>query len=139
MRTFSSFFAVILLAFLAVGCDLSPLEPAWQLLTEDCDPPSWYGHEGVSSAEQCGSEITVRWGRATDLESPPVVYLVYVDTDPKLWNKDPILVDCDDSITFTVSDPSKDYYVGVRVRDSAFFPNTDYNRKVIKAEKIIYR
>jgi hypothetical protein len=135
MRTLRSFFTAVFLAFLAVGCSLSPLEPAWNLMFEDCDPPSWYGNEGVCSADQWGDKITVRWGSATDLESPPVVYLVYVDTDPKLWNKDPILVDCDNSCTFTVSDPSRDYYVGVRVRDSAFFPNSDYNRKVIKVEK----
>ncbi len=46
--------------------------------TTDVTPPVWTSSVGVTGAVAGDGQVTVSWGEATDADSPPVTYMLYV-------------------------------------------------------------
>ncbi len=93
----------------------------------DMSPPVWDDTVGVIGVTAGEGSVTVEWGTATDLESPPVEYLVYMDTDIDPWDVEPIVRETNDPYTFENLRYGDYYSFGVRCRDSAEIPNVDRN------------
>lgn len=98
----------------------------------DTNPPVWSGEIIEFVGTEPGS-IYVEWGIATDVESPPVTYLVYLDTVNPPWDATPV-----EKIPAQLNDyyynfsglAAGTYYVGVRAHDNADPPNIDQNNDV---------
>jgi len=100
----------------------------------DDDPPHWDTTIGVTALESDDASITVHWGTATDDETPPVSYLVYLDTDSNPWDQTPVILPNNNPYIFNGVDNKQKYYVGVRCQDSWYPPNIDSNT-VVKSIK----
>jgi hypothetical protein len=97
----------------------------------DDDPPVWDTTTGVVSLDCGDARITAHWGTATDEETPPVDYVVFLDTDSDPWDKTPVILPANDPYTFTGLDNGQQYWVGVRCQDSWNPPNRDSNTVVM--------
>jgi hypothetical protein len=97
----------------------------------DNSPPVWNNTVGITSIESYDRQLRVHWGVATDAQSPPVEYLVYVDTDMHPWDQTPVIRTTNAPYTFIDVDNGITYWCGVRCRDSANPPNTDSNTVVL--------
>ena len=102
----------------------------------DTSPPVWDDTVGVITVVQGEGSVTVEWGTATDAESPPVEYLLYVDEDDEPWDQEPMVLPTNDPYTFTDLFSNIDYRFGVRCRDSAAIPNSDSNENFLVSETI---
>ena len=105
-------------------------------VTLDTSPPVWDDTVGVVTVVKGEGSVTVEWGTATDAESPPVDYLVYVDEDDEPWDMEPMVFTTNDPYTFTDLFSNIDYHFGVRCRDSAVIPNSDSNENFLVSETI---
>jgi hypothetical protein len=99
----------------------------------DLQPPSWQFSIGIKSASPHEDSVTITWGAATDTKSPPVIYLIYKDTDNNPWDQIPIEVTSNTHYEFTGLDSSTKYWFGVRCRDSAEVPNMETNNIILPA------
>lgn len=102
----------------------------------DTTPPVWDDTVGVITVVPGEGSVTVEWGTATDAESPPVEYLLYLDEDDEPWDQEPLVLPTNDPYTFTDLFSNIDYRFGVRCRDSADIPNTDSNENSLVSETI---
>jgi hypothetical protein len=105
-------------------------------VTLDTTPPVWDDTVGVITVVQGEGSVTVEWGTATDSESPPVEYLLYLDEDDEPWDQEPLVLSTNDPYTFTDLFSNIDYRFSVRCRDSADIPNTDSNENFLVSETI---
>ena len=105
-------------------------------ITLDTTPPVWDDAVGVITVVQGEGSVTVEWGTATDAESPPVEYLLYLDEDDEPWDQEPMVFTTNDPYTFTDLFSNIDYRFGVRCRDSADIPNSDSNENFLVSETI---
>lgn len=122
---------VMLLAALFViitGCDDSTTIPG-----PDTTPPAWDDTEGITGAIPGDTTLTVSWGAASDTESPPVVYFLFIDTDSNPWDQAPVEVQTNDPYVFTGLTNGTEYWLGVRCRDSYIVPNSDDNTVVLSS------
>lgn len=98
----------------------------------DIDPPVWeLGDEGISSVDTSVlATPVIEWYPATDVESPPVTYLIYFapTTNGIDWEDPQLLVSAEFTSTsfFTTEDPSS-YDYAVRARDAAGNVTTNQN------------
>jgi hypothetical protein len=115
----------VLILILISGCDNG------SGLLGDFIPPSWVGTTGITSVTPHDKSVTVTWGDAIDINSPPVTYLVYVDQDDDPWNEAPVEVMFDNEYTVKGLTNGTMYWFGVRCQDSATIPNQDYNNVVL--------
>ncbi|MCX6646247.1 MAG: hypothetical protein NTY09_07810 [bacterium] len=99
----------------------------------DFVPPVWDTTVGVTSVVPGENQVTVTWGTATDSMSPPVEYLVYIDTDENPWDTSPVIKPTNDPHVFANLDNTTEYWCGVRCMDSADPPNIDDNVVVMSA------
>jgi hypothetical protein len=99
----------------------------------DFMPPVWDDTVGVTSVVPGENQVAVIWGTATDSMTPPVEYLVYIDTDDNPWDQSPVLKPTNDPHVFTDLVNGTEYWCGVRCRDSADPPNVDANVVVMSA------
>jgi hypothetical protein len=99
----------------------------------DFVPPVWDTTVGVTSVVPGENQVTVTWGTATDSMTPPVEYLVYIDTDENPWDQSPVIQPTNDPHVFANLDNGTEYWCGVRCRDSAVPPNVDDNVVVMSA------
>jgi len=99
----------------------------------DYFPPVWNGRIGITNAIPGDEQVTIEWGSATDLSSPPVEYLLYVDTDNNPWDQFPVVVSEIDNHIFSGLTNGQPYWFGVRCQDSANPPNVDNNTNVLSA------
>lgn len=97
----------------------------------DIEPPIWDYTIGISDFEPADNEVTISWGKATDTQSSPVNYLIYLDTDDDPWDTEPIIQQNTIPYTFSGLDNQTDYWAGVRCRDSFDPPNVDDNDNVM--------
>jgi hypothetical protein len=125
-----SFFISFLALFLALSCSGggNPVIPGG-----DTTPPVWDGAAGLTKLVQGQDYVTLSWGTATDSDSPPVLYLVYKDTDDSPWDADPIVRTDSGPFTFEDIPEGSNIWFGVRCRDSADPPNIDTNEVVLKS------
>jgi hypothetical protein len=101
--------------------------------SNDRTPPVWDDMVGVVSVVPGDMQVTVYFGTATDIDSPPVKYLIYMDTDDSPWDQPPVERDTNDPYTFINLTNDIPYWFGVRCEDSAIPPNIDDNTIVISA------
>jgi hypothetical protein len=99
----------------------------------DFMPPVWDTTVGVTSVVPGENQVTVIWGTATDSMTPPVEYLVYIDTDENPWDQSPVVQPTNDPHVFNDLVNGTEYWCGVRCRDSADPPNVDDNVIVMSA------
>ncbi|MCX6647115.1 MAG: hypothetical protein NTY09_12285, partial [bacterium] len=99
----------------------------------DYMPPVWDTTVGITSVVPGENQIAVIWGTATDSMTPPVEYLVYIDTDENPWDTSPVIQPTNDPHAFSNLDNDTEYWCGVRCRDSADPPNVDTNVVVMSA------
>ncbi|MCX6645150.1 MAG: hypothetical protein NTY09_02140, partial [bacterium] len=99
----------------------------------DYMPPVWDTTVGITSVVPGENQIAVIWGTATDSMTPPVEYLVYIDTDENPWDTSPVIKPTNDPHAFANLDNGTKYWCGVRCMDSADPPNVDDNIVVISA------
>ncbi len=122
---------VMLLAALFIiipGCSSGTTTPG-----DDTTPPAWANTTGITGIAPDDTMLTVSWGTATDTESSPVVYLLFIDTDNEPWDQAPIEVQTNDPYVFTGLTNGTEYWFGVRCRDSYVAPNTDDNVVVLSS------
>ncbi len=100
----------------------------------DTDPPVWYWNVGIEQARAGYEYVKIEWGTATDTESPPVEYLLYMDEDDNPWDQPPVVAINCEPYTFTGLENGRTYWFGVRCRDSASPPNEDTNTNVLSVE-----
>jgi len=96
-------------------------------------PPVWDNSKGITDAIAGDEQVTVYWGTATDISSPPVEYLLYMDEDDQPWDQTPVMVSSNTPYTFTNLVNETTYWFGVRCCDSADPKNTDSNTNVLPA------
>jgi hypothetical protein len=102
----------------------------------DTTPPVWDHAAGAINVVPGEGSVTVEWGTATDAESPPVEYLVYIDVDGQPWDQEPIVSTTNDPYTFTDLFSNYNYRFAVRCRDSAEVPNVDSNENILVSQTI---
>lgn len=99
----------------------------------DTAPPVWDDQPGILYLGPLDNGIQVGRGTATD-DTLPVVYMLYIDydNDQNPWNDTPMdWTDSNTSMPVWGLAGQREYYVGVRCRDSAIPPNTDQNTVVM--------
>ncbi len=99
----------------------------------DIQPPIWDSTVGIERAVPRSEEVVVVWGIATDELSPPVEYLLYIDTDYNPWDQVPVIHIDNSPYTVTGLENGREYWFGVRCRDNASPPNIDTNIVVLSA------
>jgi len=122
---------VMLLAALFViipGCDDSTTIPG-----PDTTPPAWDDTAGITGITPGDTTLTISWGAASDTESPPVVYFLFIDTNSNPWDQAPIEVQTNAPYVFTGLVNGTEYWFGVRCRDSYVAPNSDDNAVVLSS------
>ena len=97
----------------------------------DTDPPFWDTTKGITNVVLNGYSATVYWGTATDEQTPPVKYLIYMDIDSYPWNEVPMIRSSNTPYTFHYLQPGRTYWFGVRCEDSCSSPNIDTNNVVM--------
>jgi hypothetical protein len=97
----------------------------------DTAPPVWDSTVGITALVALYDSVEVRYGSAHDDNSPPVEYLVYLDTDPYPFDTEPRLIRLDYGLCYVKELPLGEYWAGVRVRDSANPSNIDNNDIVL--------
>ncbi len=103
---------------------------------DDTTPPVWTSEEGIISAVPGDEQVTVTWGEATDAESEPVTYLLFVAeaaegidwVTPHNTFSAGTLSTVVDSL-----DNGTAYEFGVRARDSSVNQNTTTNTDTLMA------
>ena len=99
----------------------------------DKAPPEWDRIVGITGITQGDKVITITWDTAKDIDSEPVVYLLYIDTDNNPWDKTPIERTTNDPFTFAGLTNGQEYWCGVRCKDSADPSNADANINLLSA------
>jgi hypothetical protein len=100
----------------------------------ETDPPVWDTTIGITNAIPGYDKVTVTWGSATDAQTPPVSYAIYMDTDNYPFDQAPVAYDTAHNGFKTIPDLDNGiYWFGVRCRDSVDPPNYDTNTVVIEA------
>jgi len=128
---------VVLATLLSIGCS-SVHNIVGPLLGDDVKSPTWLYTEGVVSAKGGDGKITVKWNIADDNDSPPVEYLVYLDTDNNPFDTTPSLVRNANRTVISGLPNGTTFWIGVRCRDSAVPPNVDNNTNIESAIPGIY-
>jgi hypothetical protein len=126
---------ILLLTFLSafvMGCSNGAIIPLI-----DTSSPSWNSATGIVSAIPDDSQVTINWGTASDSQTSPVFYLLYMDTDDNLWDQTPIEISNNSPYVFTGLTNGTEYWFGVRCRDSAVNPNVDGNTVVLSAKPYV--
>ncbi len=106
----------------------------------DTQPPLWDDTTGIQQLDSLTQgQLQARWKAATDYLTPPVYYLVYVDTDDNPWDQVPLETQTATPDMFLIDGltPGETYWVGVRVRDSVDPPNIDDNT-VVLSETVVH-
>ena len=134
MDHFKTIIWILAVILLLHGCNRGT--PTIPPPSPDTSPPVWDDTVGVTSVIPGEGTVTVQWGTATDAESPPVEYLVYMDTDDDPWDQEPLIRPTNEPYTFDGLWTSIDYSFGVRCRDSVEIPNVDDNSVVMSTETI---
>lgn len=96
----------------------------------DTTPPVWSGDVLVAATTDPGM-VYVEWGTAVDAQSPPVTYLVYLDTDNSPWDGTVVEKSAAEHWHTFNGLAAGYYWVGVRARDSASPANIDQNNDVL--------
>jgi hypothetical protein len=114
-----------------VMSDVAPLPPP----AVDATPPTWDSTVGITGATAGDSEVTVTWGTATDLESPPVAYRVYYSLATPIDFGTAPYIEFAGVQTGIVPGLANDvvYHFAVRARDSYSPPNIDTNTNEMQA------
>jgi len=103
---------------------------------DDTTPPVWTSAEGITSAVAGDGQVTVIWGEATDAESEPVTYLLFVATAGEGidWVTPYNTYPAGTLSTVVMSlDNGIEYEFGVRARDSSVNLNTTTNTDTLNA------
>lgn len=98
--------------------------------TGDTTPPEWTAGEVIVTANTDPGMLYVEWGTAIDADSPPVTYLVYLDTDNSPWDGTVVEKGADDHWHMFADLTAGYWWVGVCARDNASPPNIDQNNDV---------
>ena len=56
----------------------------------DTEPPEWNSYEGIRNAVPGDSSVKVYWDLASESATPPVIYLIFMDTDEYPWDQIPV-------------------------------------------------
>ncbi len=103
---------------------------------DDTTPPAWTSEEGITGAVAGDGQVTVTWGEATDAESEPVMYLLFVAeaAEGVDWET-PYNTYPSGTLSTVVGSLSNDveYEFGVRARDSSVNQNTTTNTDTLNA------
>ena len=99
----------------------------------DQTAPDWDSSIGITDAISGVEQVTVHWGTATDADSPPVEYLLYMSENNPPWDQPREVVSNIYEYPFTGLVNGREYWFGVRCRDSANPPNEDSNIEVLSA------
>lgn len=119
--------ALICLIVVLVGCSGGTTPP----INEDTDPP-WWNPTGIYQATSGNGQVTIQFGEAIDNQSPPVRYLLYMDTDDNPFDQTPVIVSTHDPYTFSGLTNGTEYWFGVRASDSAVPQNIEKNMVTMK-------
>jgi hypothetical protein len=87
----------------------------------DTAPPVWQGGEGIISVDTTYSDPRIEWYPATDLQSPPVTYLIYyaLTTVGIDWDTPQLTVpEGYTSTSFFIGENPADHHFAVRARDA---------------------
>jgi len=87
----------------------------------DTEPPVWQGGEGIISVDATYYNPRIEWYPATDLQSPPVTYLVYyaLTSTGIDWNTPQLTVpEGYTSTSFVIGENPADHDFAVRARDA---------------------
>jgi len=129
MKTGAAFFITVFFIFSITSCAGSGSDPV--VPDTDTDPPVWTTTTGITDVLFGDINITIVFGEATDVENPPVSYLIYIDQDDNPWDQPPVEADDNDPVEFWCLEPGVKYWAGVRAMDSADPPNIDQNDVLI--------
>ena len=95
---------------------------------KDTMPPLWLGTAGITGAHGLHMKVEVQWGKAVDVESPPVHYRIYYSPGEELdWESAAIIDDVTSPYEIHDLTPEEVYTFGVRAYDSSPAANEDGN------------
>jgi len=106
---------------------------------DDTTPPEWASEVGIISAVPGDAQVTVTWGEATDAESEPVTYLLFVAeaAEGVDWETPYNTYSAGTLSTVVDSlDNGTEYEFGVRARDSSVNQNTTTNTDTLTATPV---
>ena len=106
---------------------------------DDTTPPEWVSEVGIISAVPGDAQVTVTWGEATDAESEPVTYLLFVAeaAEGVDWETPYNTYSAGTLSTVVDSlDNGTQYEFGVRARDSSVNQNTTTNTDTLTATPV---
>jgi len=104
---------------------------------DDFTPPEWTNQTGIISATPGDGQVNVTWGEATDAESSPVTYMLWVEEAAVGidWGSAPQATYPAGTLAATVSSLTNDveYEFGIRARDTSVNLNTTTNTNTLMA------